>query len=300
MFSTPDERMFLATVSKNDDPDKQGRIKVTCSALLGDEQQELPGWIEPALLWGWFAIPDVGQQVTILATLGTEEDVYQHQSSITSINARWTGSTVFTGEEAEDKTLVGEEFTDKNYGKRRGFKTPTGHVMMFDDTSGDEQIQMSWSGGPEDDRKTAFWSFDKTGSFICQDASGSLFYMNGDNGQTSLINAAGHRIVMDEDGISLIDAHSNGIIMNADGISFLSQGPMQFMGTDHTFKNGLHFTVFAGPSEIPVNVGGLCASLHPATINGAAMTATTNANISIPGIPTWLAQLAALNAIAAL
>lgn len=297
MHSVPDERTFLATVSNSEDPEKRGRIKVTCSALLGDEQQELPGWIEPALLWGWFAVPDVGQQVTIIATLGTDSDLYQHQSSITSLNVRWLGGTVFTGDDAEDANLIGEEFTDKNYGKRRGFKTPNGHVLLFDDTTGDQQIQMTWSGGPEDNPKTAFWSFDKTGSLVCQDASGSLLYMNGDNGEMTLMNSHNHRFVLSEEGISMVDAHGNAIIMNADGISIQSQGPMTFMGTDHVFYNGLHF---AGPDQIPVNVGGLCAALHPGTASGIALTATTAANIAIPGLPTWQAQLAALNAIAAL
>lgn len=295
MHSSPDERMFLAVVSKNEDPEKRGRIKVACAALLGDEQQELPGWIEPALLWGWFAVPDVGQQVTILVTLGTDQDLFQHQSSITSIHARWTGSTVFTGEEAEEANLVGTEFTDKNYGKRRGFKTPSGHVLMFDDTKGDEQIQMTWSGGTESEPKTAFWSFDKTGSFICQDASGGLFYMNGENGEMSLINKNGHRIVISDEGISMVDAHSNGIIMNSDGMSFLSQGPMTFMGTDHVFQNGLHYT---GPDLVPVNVGGLAASFHGGTVLGAAFLTTTTANVAVPGVSTWLANLTALQATA--
>jgi len=296
MLSAPDERTFFATVSNSDDPEKRGRIKVTCAALLGDEQQELPGWIEPALLWGWFAIPDVGQQVTVLATLGTSEDLFQHQSSITSLHVRWTGTTLNTDEDADNPNAIGSEFTDKNYGKRRGFKTPKGHVMLFDDTTGDEQIQMTWAGGPEDDKKTAFWSFDKTGSFICQDASGGLFYMNGDNGEVTVMNSHQHRVVLSEEGISLVDAHGNAIIMNEAGISFQSQGPITFMGTDHVFNNGLHFS---GLDQIPVNVGGLCAAFHAATPTGVSMTSITNANISIPGLPTWLAQLGVLNVIAA-
>ena len=295
--STPDERMFLATVSNSEDPEKRGRIKVTCAALLGDEQQEMPGWIEPALLWGWFAVPDVGQQVTVLMTLGTETDVYQHQSSITTPLLRWMGSTLYTDEDAEDANAIGEEFTDKNYGKRRGFKTPNGHVLLFDDTTGDQQIQMTWSGGPEDNRKTAFWSFDKDGSLICQDAGGSIFYMNGSNGEMTMMNSHQHRIVLSETGISLVDAYGNAIIMAEEGISFQSQGPMTFMGSDHIFNNGLHFV---GLDENPVNVGGLCSALHPSTPNGQAFFATTTANISIPGIPTFLANLTALNAIALL
>ena len=215
--TSSDEREYIATVSKIDDPDKRGRIKVTCYGLLGDEQQELPGWIEPALLWGWFAVPDVGQQVTVIATLGTETDLYQHQSSISSINVRWRGGTVFGGEETDDPHAIGEEFTEKNYGKRRGFKTPNGHVLLFDDTEADQQIQMTWSGGPEDDRKTAFWSFDKEGSLICQDAGGSIFYMNGGNGEITLMNQHQHRLVLSEDGISMVDNNGNAFIMNADG-----------------------------------------------------------------------------------
>src|SRR5690606_954594 len=104
------ERTAPARVTNNDDPDRRGRIKITCSALLGDESRELPGWIETALPWGWFVIPDVGQQVTVSYTLGTSNDTFAGQSSISSSNVRWHGATHFTDELAADPNVIGDEF----------------------------------------------------------------------------------------------------------------------------------------------------------------------------------------------
>lgn len=290
MFSrnTQGDQSYSATVTNTDDPDRRGRLKVTCSALLGDESREFPGWVDPELPWGWFLIPNVGQQVTLTIAGGSSSDIYSGQSTIASGKLRWSAS-IYTNADAEDANPVGDEFK-VNYGQRRGFKTPRGHVFLFDDTKGKEQITMSWSGGTPTQPKSALMSMDSSGSFIVQDAGGSVFYMNSTDGETSLINQGGGYMILNGDGISLVDPNNNALIMNSDGISLVSNSPINFAGSDHVFSNGLHFL----DNGQNVNVGGIASSFHPATAAGIAMLAITNANVAIPGDPTWLEQYNAL------
>lgn len=140
---------YAATVTTNEDDEQRGRIRVTCAGLMGDELSELPMWVEPALDWGWFYIPDAGEIVEIEATSNSEEDEHFGQSSIDNLDIRWKGKRYYTeaegtvGDEDQDPTVdarkVHAEFLT-NYGKRRGFATPWGHVVLFDDTEGDHRI----------------------------------------------------------------------------------------------------------------------------------------------------------------
>ena len=144
---------FPATVTSIEDEDsdpQRGRIKVACAGLLGDEESELPMWVEPALDWGHFYIPDVGEIVEVEVVAGTEQDEHIGQSSIDNLDIRWRGKRFYTtgegtvGEQDQDPEvdarLVHAEFLDPNYGKRRGFATPWGHIVFFDDTDGDHRI----------------------------------------------------------------------------------------------------------------------------------------------------------------
>src|SRR6185436_657282 len=134
----------IATVTAIQDPDKRGRIRVACVGLLGDETTEVPHWIEPALEWGWFVVPDVGEIVDIELVAHDSTDESPGQSSINTPNMRWRGRH-WGGSKTDAARPIPEDFTTKNYGKRRGFATPGGHILMFDDTEGGEKISLAWS-----------------------------------------------------------------------------------------------------------------------------------------------------------
>ena len=65
---------YEAVVSSNEDEEQRGRIQVTCPALLGDDITVLPCWLEPIHDWGWFYVPDVGEQVEIEIAASDELD----------------------------------------------------------------------------------------------------------------------------------------------------------------------------------------------------------------------------------
>jgi hypothetical protein len=130
---------YSAIVSKNDDPDfpNLGRIFVKCLEITGDETTELPHPIYPAFDWGWFYVPDVDEEVEIEAVVEDDQrEDTRGQAFLEEPRFTWRGKR-FSSDEGDGARPINPAFTAVNYGKRRGFATPAGHVLVFDDESGD-------------------------------------------------------------------------------------------------------------------------------------------------------------------
>jgi hypothetical protein len=163
---------YPAKVTFNQDPEKRGVIRVACVGLMGDEDTEVPVDIEPVYDWGWFYVPDIGEVVEIECTEGSDEDEQHGQMSIDNCDLKWRCARHYGNNEGDTPTPINSAFTSKNYGKRRGFATPAGHVFMFDDTEGAEEITLSWKKG------LALLTFDMTGSVKLQNLAGATFVMD--------------------------------------------------------------------------------------------------------------------------
>jgi len=133
---------FSAIVTKNEDPEKRGRIKVKSLELLGAEDKELPIWIEPSPLWGWFVVPDIGEEVAIEAELSTKHNEVADQGWLDNPRLWWTGRR-YQSKQGEAPRPPDARFTGAGYGKRRGFATPAGHILLFDDTVGQEIVSLA-------------------------------------------------------------------------------------------------------------------------------------------------------------
>lgn len=207
--------VHAATVTNIDDPERRGRVKVVCAAMLGDEDQELPMWIPPVAPWGWFLIPDLGEVIEIDVLSSTDDDEQFGQSSIDGLDPRYRSNRFWGNSQTDTPRPVPEDFTSKNYGKRRGFVTPKGLTLLFDDTDGDERLSLTWTNGKG---KFAYIGMDKTGSLIAGNQNGALLSLDAKNAQAMLIDEFSNSIVMDAAGIRLIDrfgqslATSNGAI----------------------------------------------------------------------------------------
>lgn len=141
--------IHIATVTKINDPEQRGRIKVSCSGLMGDEEEECPIWVEPVPSWGWFVIPDIGEIIEVECTAKSSDDEQFGQSSIADLDLKWRASKRFWGneeaEEGQGRTSIPSDFLT-NYGKRRGFATPAGHTFIFDDTASALRASLTWKG----------------------------------------------------------------------------------------------------------------------------------------------------------
>lgn len=163
---------YPAVVTFNKDPKKQGAIRVACVGLLGDDDVEVPVDVLPVHTWGWFYVPDIGELVEIECVEGSSEDEQHGQASIDNLDLKWRSARYYGNEEGDVPTPINPAFTSKNYGKRRGFATPAGHVFMFDDTEGQEEITLSWKDG------SAFVTLDAKGTITLQNKAGATFVMN--------------------------------------------------------------------------------------------------------------------------
>ena len=144
-------RKYLARVTNTEDPDKLGRIKVSCPDFVGGDA-ELPQWIESVLDWGWFYIPDVDEMVEIEVLVRTPHDTTHLQASIANPQIQWRGKRHYGGEETESPRPFPADFTG-GY-KRRGFATPIGHILILDDDPVTPTVRVTWSGKADGSKKS--------------------------------------------------------------------------------------------------------------------------------------------------
>lgn len=168
---------YPAIVTNVEDPEHRGRFKVACVGILGDEKTEIPIFVEPSILWGWFVIPDIGESVEVEVVTRTPQDEHTGQASIDNLDLRWRGVRFDTDEELEtseeqpthEPRPIHEELAatyegDAPDGKIRGFATPKGHILFFQDQDGEERISITWTDGT-DEGKTTFL-IDNDGSVL--------------------------------------------------------------------------------------------------------------------------------------
>jgi len=222
---------YLATVTFNNDPEQLGRIRVACAGLLGDEESEIPIDIEPIHDWGWFYIPDIGETVEIEVTEGASDDEQNGQISIDNIDIKWRSARVYGNTETDTPTPINEEFTSSNYGKRRGFATPTGHVFMFDDKEGSETIRLKWKNANGDN---CLIEIDKDGTVLLSNKVDTKIELNGTDGQVTITCP---KAVIDANNIELA-GNTEQVLL---GTTFFS-----------LFNSHTHPTP-AGPSSVPTN-----------------------------------------------
>lgn len=232
------EEVARATVTDNQDPEQRGRIKVTSAQAIGASDGPLPMWIEPIQLWGWFVVPDIGEEVEIVFAAHGDMDESRGQSSLEAPDVRWRGQRFWTEAEAPEPRPVPVDFTSTNYGKRRGFATPQGHVMMFDDTEGKEKVSIMWHGVRDGADAYSLFALDEDGSLVMSNKNGSLIYLNAADEQLTIIDQHGNSYTSDADGIRLVDAFSNIISMGDGVVQIISQDAIVATGADFTAATG--------------------------------------------------------------
>jgi uncharacterized protein involved in type VI secretion and phage assembly len=138
------KEIYKAIVSRVNDDKKLGRIKVNCDGLAA-HGKELPYWIEPiypiaANGWGWFYVPEVGDEVEIEITIHDHTDETHGESIVSNPDIRYRAGAYSPGQKVPDELK-------KNYGQRIGLKTRAGHLLIFDDKEGSEEITITAGAG---------------------------------------------------------------------------------------------------------------------------------------------------------
>ena len=112
-----------------EDPNKACRVKVQLAQQDGDTY---PEWIRPIFTPGWFSPPEKGDRIELVLPEG--EDNIEFASEV-----RYRGRSIELTEEVPAAFRT-------NYPYRRGYATKSGHILLFEDKSGFEEIAISWKG----------------------------------------------------------------------------------------------------------------------------------------------------------
>lgn len=212
-----------AIVSSTDDPKQLGRIRVKCETLTGDPDVELPRFIEPCLDWGMFFIPDVGEEIEIeYIVSGDQDEGVPYQAFIEEPRYKWRGKR-FRSDGGEAPRPIDELFK-QNYGKRRGFVSPGGHILLFDDTIGSEQVTLAWKR--KADGKVANISFDKNGSVTLSNQNGATLFLDAPSQTATLFGEDQNILSLSPGETKLIDKFGNVISMSDGLITILGSGDM--------------------------------------------------------------------------
>ncbi|MDF2177355.1 phage baseplate assembly protein V [Aliiglaciecola sp. CAU 1673] len=186
---------YRGFVVDNQDPERRGRLKVVVPSVLGQQDS---GWALPCLPFGGltnqglFMIPEIEAQVWV----EFEEGNVDHPI--------WVG--VFWQQESDipEEAALDEPTT-------RIIRTPSGHVLQFDDASGEEQFRLAHPAGTE-------MTIDPQGTVKTEDAAGNTLTLDAESNEIVLEDANGNRLKMDRSGTEIKDANGNKVVMSASGI----------------------------------------------------------------------------------
>jgi len=133
---------YMAIVTSNRDPLGMGRIQVECPRAMmspGNGHWLLPMAAGAGPGCGMVWPPPEGTTVWIFFDNGNVDKPHSY------VGGWFTAQEL--GEEFAAKTSGGDAAGGKYTPERRGLRTPGGHYIQFDDTSGEEVIVVHHSGG---------------------------------------------------------------------------------------------------------------------------------------------------------
>lgn len=189
---------FRGEVTDNLDPDNRARLRVHVGHLGEDY---ITTWALPCLPFGgasetgMFFVPVIGARVWVEFEQG-------------DINFPiWTGT--YWDADTDPPT---ESQPEENDPVRRAFKTPSGHILLFDDTSDTEIIRLFHSGG-------AFLEMDEAGRAKLSDNSDAAITLDAEAGEIVIADANGNTITMSSSGTKVEDSNGNIIELASAGVT---------------------------------------------------------------------------------
>ncbi len=187
---------YRGFVADNQDPLGRGRLRLTVPSILGTAQTD---WALPCLPFGGltdqgvYMVPEVDAQVWVEFEEGNLS------------NAIWTGT--FWQQQGD----IPAEAQDPGPAAR-AVKTPSGHLLLMDDTEDEGQVILRHTSEAE-------LVLEPDGSLALTDSSGATLKMDADTGEVTLEDRNGNSLVMGPSGTTITDSNGNTIEMVASGIT---------------------------------------------------------------------------------
>lgn len=187
---------YRGFVVDNQDPETRGRLKLRVPSLLGDQDT---GWALPCSPFGGlrnqglFMIPEVDAQVWVEFEEGNLN------------NPIWVGVFWQQAADTPEEGALNEPTT-------RVLKTPSGHVLQFDDAEGEEQFRLAHPAGTE-------LTVNAAGTVTYTDAGGSSITLDAEANRIVIADSNGNTVTLDGSGTLVEDSNGNKIEMLAAGIN---------------------------------------------------------------------------------
>ena len=191
---------YRGFVTNNSDPEKRGRIKLHIPGVMEDQETD---WALPCLPFGGLAeqgfvtIPEIDAQVWV------EFEEGDPQRPIWS-GTFWQDDVNVPTEAAKDEPTT------------RLLKTPSGHMLQFDDEDSKEKIHIHH-------KSNSNITFDEKGSLAISDSSEAIVSLDAENNEITIKDANGNTLKMTSSGINMEDANGNKLEMGASGITLEAQ-----------------------------------------------------------------------------
>lgn len=192
---------YRGFVVDNRDPERRGRLRLQVPSLLGEA---VTGWALPCLPFGGlvdqglFAVPERDAQVWV----EFEEGELSHPI--------WCG--VFW------QGAVGAlaKVDDERRPTTRGLRTPSGHQLAFDDTLGQESIELTH-------RQGARLAIDPKGTITLASGDGTQVTVDGEAKTITIEDGNRNTLTLSATGTTVKDSHGNTLEMAAAGITVKGQ-----------------------------------------------------------------------------
>lgn len=189
---------YRGEVADNKDPENRGRLRLFVRHL-GENYQT--AWALPCLPFGgapetgMFFVPDNGSRVWVEFEQG-------------DINFPiWTGT--YWDSQTDPPAEARPEEDDP---VRRAFKTPSGHLLLFDDKSDSEIVRLFHKGG-------AFLEMDEAGRSKLSDNADASITLDAKAGEIVIVDAHGNTMTMSSSGTTIEDSNGNVIEMASAGVT---------------------------------------------------------------------------------
>lgn len=191
---------YEAVVTHVDDPEKLGRIRVQCKKV-GNQR--------PPEIWAYPAFPGAGNQRGFFWPPEVGDFVW-----VAYPNGKIDGPPVYFGGWYAKGELPDElGYGDHTVPKKRGFVTRGGHSLVFDDSAGDESVELTWhkpnaqpqgnDSAPRDGKKSVL-KFLSDGSVELSASDGSGMTVNiTDRAVTIEDKANSNTITLDSSGVRI-------------------------------------------------------------------------------------------------
>lgn len=197
---------YRAFVADNQDPETRGRCKLTIPSVLGETVSD---WALPCFAYGGgrgfgvIAVPPAGAQVVAEFMEG---DIS---------TPLWTGAFWRTSDE------VPEDYAGT---ATKVMKTESGHLLIFDDTEGEETVILRSSAD-------AVLEMKSDGSAMLTGSDGCTVILDSAAGKLTVSDANGNSIVMSSSGTTVTDSSGNEIAMTSSGITVTASATITIEGS---------------------------------------------------------------------